>query len=64
MTGARSMQPRQAEVEKEESELLLSDLPPDVLELVVSNVAGGKNGLRLTCHSLRSAVDACAAEMR
>lgn len=44
---------------------LLLSLPPDLLELAVSLVAGGggKNALRLTCHTLRRVVDASVTQL-
>ena len=62
--GAISASPQEAvplpdmeEVSESASPLL--SLPEHLLALVVSEVQGGKNGLRTTCRSLRLAVNHC-----
>ena len=41
----------------------LLSLPEHLLALVVTEVHGGKNGLRSTCRSLRSAVNTCTSAL-
>ena len=41
----------------------LLSLPEDLLALVVSEVQGGKNGLRCTCRSLCLAVNDCTSAL-
>ena len=41
----------------------LLSLPEHLMALVVSEVQGGKNGLRSTCRSLRLAVSTCTSAL-